>query len=188
MTIPRDLIVVDVISNGQYGQPFCVGAAVMDHGGRVLETLLERSNIDQVVDEYVEIKVLPNISDIEVSCEKLTDLEERFITWFMESTINLGTVPNLITDSSNPASAGFLHGLGARGDRFSETWRRLAPRPTIDVSSILVAIGRDPTIDRNMFAERLIGKSNGNRHSPVWNAEVLGLCFITAMRPSWEGK
>jgi len=182
--LDRDLIVIDVESNGLYGQPFCVGAVLMDPGGRVLSSFLGRCGLDQVEDEYVLEHVIPAIKDIEETFNALADLEVAFIEWY--ATVLRERSVHTIVDVGFPVDSTFLSGLGMRDDNHGSLWQTLSPYPLYDLASILGGLGMDPDISREEFAEPLIGIARGEKHNPIWDAELTGLCVIRAMRPVLE--
>ena len=185
-----DLIVIDVESNGPYGQPFCVGAILMDHGGRVLESFLGRCSIDQVEDDYVLEHVIPALSNVPQSYDDLNALEIGFIEWYatayrstrVELVSAKAEHPCTIVDVGFPVDCNFLYRLGTRDDNHGELWKTLSPYPLLDLASILVGVGVDPDVSREEFAEPLIGVARGQKHNPVWDAEVSGLCAIRSIR------
>ena len=181
--LDRDLIVIDVESNGLYGQPFCVGAVHMDCGGRVLSRFLWRCGLDQVEDEYVLEHVMPAIQHIK-EMDNLADMEKAFIEWY--ATVLRDNRAHTIVDVGFPVDGGFLYRLGSRNDNHGELWRSLAPYPLYDLSSILAGLGVDPDVSREEFAAPLIGVAVGTKHNPAWDAELTGLCVIRAMRPVLE--
>lgn len=183
--LDRDLIIIDVESNGLYGQPFCVGAVLMDQGGRILSQFLGRCGIDQVEDAWVLKHVLPAL-EINENYPNLNGLEKGFIQWFVSVHGEDRLTPRVIVDMGFPVDGGFLYRLGIRKDVHGERWQETAPYPLYDLGSILAGLGIDPDIDRQEFAGPLIGVSRGAKHNPLWDAELTGLCLIRAMRPALE--
>lgn len=179
--LDRDIIVIDVESNGLYGQPFCVGAVLMDQGGRVLGEFLGRCGIDEVEDEWVLENVIP-VLQINENYPSLTALEEGFLQWFVGVHRADQPKPHVLVDVSFPVDGGFLYRLGLRGDDYGKMWRDLSPYPLYDLASIFAGLGIDPDINRLEFAGPLIGTAKGAKHHPLWDAEVSGLCLIRAMR------
>lgn len=182
--LDRDLIIIDVESNGLYGQPFCVGAVLMDPGGRVMSTFLGRCGLDQVEDEYVLEHVIPAIEHIKETFDSLQDLEVAFIEWY--ATMFRDRQAHTIVDVGFPVDNVFLSGLGMREDNHGKLWQTLSPYPLYDVASILAGLGIDPDVSREEFAAPLVGVAAGRKHNPVWDAEMTGLCVIRAMRPLLE--
>lgn len=183
--LDRDLIIIDIESNGLYGQPFCVGAVRMDLGGRVLDRFIGRCPLDEVEDDYVLKNVVPAIRDIERTHEIIEDLEAAFIDWYAEA-INPDREVRTIVDCGFPVDCKFLHELGKRRDDHGDLWRLLAPYPLYDLASVLAGLGVDPLVSREEFAAPLVGVARGRPHDPCWDAEISGLCVVRAMRPVLE--
>lgn len=172
-------IVIDVESNGLYGQPFCVGAVVMDPGGRVLEDFIGRCPIDEVLEDFVEEKVVPALdgAGVKEDMKDLEHLQTTFISW------RAGLPKQYLTyvDVGFPVDVGFLRGL-YKVDRKqgSNLWH--PPYPLLDVASQLAAFGTDPLISREEYAKDLIGTRRGVAHDPRWDAEMSGLCVVKMER------
>lgn len=170
-------IVIDVESNGLYGQAFCVGAIVMDYGGRVLSDFICRCPIDQVIEDFVEENVIPPLdaAGIEEDAKSPDELKEKFIEWYADaSTCNPDSRRpiKVYVDVGYPVDTAFLYSL--RG--------MVGPYPLLDVATMLYAWGEDPLIKRSEFAADLIGTSKGHSHDPRWDAELSGLCIIKIQR------
>jgi len=173
MKLEHPFFVLDVESNGLYGQPFCVGAVLMDPGGRVLNEFISRCPLDQVPDDYVEENVLPALDEagIKEDAGSLRDMQEKFVEWrggFREEL-------HLYVDAGFPVDTGFLRGLEGL-----EGWK--SPYPLLDVASQLAAMGTDPDSDRLMFVNDILGVRRGRKHDPRWDAEVSGLCVVMIER------
>lgn len=182
--LDRDLIVIDVESNGLYGQPFCVGSILMDRGGRILDQFIGRCGFDEVEDEYVLEHILPALEGVPERFHALKDLEVGFIEWY--ATVLKNREARVVVDVGFPVDIGFLRNLGRRRDNYGHLWQTLSPYPLYDLSSILAGLGVDPDVRREEFAEPLIGIASGDKHNPLWDAELTGLCIIRAMRPVLE--
>jgi len=177
--LKHDLIVIDVESNGLWGQPFAVGAVCMTAGGRVLRTFRSRCNIDEVPDEWiVENEIEEKLSHFPL-VEGQRELIAGFVNWLIQEE-NLAA--GVFVDVGFPVDTGFL-GLFKLLD---PQWRKYAPYPLLEVSSIIMSAGASPRVDREEYAKELIGEKTGMAHDPVWDAEVSGLCVIRALRKLQE--
>lgn len=179
-------IVIDVESNGLYGQPFCVGAVLMDPGGRVLSDFISRCHLDQVPDEIVEEKIGPALdaAGIREDVDALADLNEKFLKWHMQHTKVIHP-PQIWADVSFPVDAGFLRQMHTPQDGTVDMDAKRGwtpPYPLLDVSTLIAATGTDPLVNREEYARDLIGVRHGEKHDPRWDAELSGLCVITAQR------
>lgn len=168
----KDLIIIDVESNGLWGQPFAAAAVRMTPGGRILRTFAMRCNIDEVPDEWI---VANEIEPLLESLPKVEDpkaLMGEFIGWYSEEREY-----NAFVDNGFPVDCRFMDLM-----RLDTTWQSIAPYPLYDVSSIIVAAGEPPNVNRFEYAKDLIGEKSGVAHDPLWDAEVSGLCAIRALR------
>lgn len=176
--IPEEFFVIDVESNGLYGQPFCVGAVKMNWGGRLLSRMAWRCPIDEVPDEWVEKHVLPNIGHIKETVSDVSELTESFFEWH-QFWLKDGKVDSpIFVDAGFPVDYGFLYRVG------NQYWQDGSPYPVHDITSILAALGLDHDLDRESFAAPLIGFTSSRmiKHDPAWDAEVSGLALIRAVK------
>lgn len=176
--IPEEFFVIDVESNGLYGQPFCVGAVKMNWGGRLLARMAWRCPIDEVPDEWVEKNVLPNIDHINETLSDVSELTKQFFEWYQFWLADsVASVPFFV-DAGFPVDYGFLYQVGKK------YWQDESPYPVHDICSILAALGLDPDLDRESFAAPLVGwtPSRMVKRDPAWDAEVSGLSLIRAVR------
>lgn len=167
-----DLIIIDVESNGLWGQPFAVGAVRMTSGGRVIRTFSARCNIDEVPDEWV---LNNKIEELLIAFPKVDDaraLMGEFIGWYSKEGER-----NTFVDTGYPVDCRFLDFM-----RWDEKWQSYSPYPLYDISSIIMAAGEPPNVDRFEYAQELIGEKKGVAHDPTWDAELSGLCAIRALR------
>lgn len=178
------LLVIDVESNGLYGQPFCVGAVLMDPGGRVLNDFIGRCGIDEVPDDYVEKNVIPALdkAGIREDSYSFDDMAARFVEWhwsIFEVDYGRLTPADVWTyvDAGFPVDVEFLRRLDGKKD-----WK--PPYPLHDVATLIAAAGIDPDVNREAYAASLMGPRprRGAKHNPLWDAEVSGLCAIIAWR------
>jgi len=179
--LPDVFNVIDVESNGLYGQPFLIGLVTMNWGGRVLDIKYFRCPIDEVIDDWVSDHVLPHVMTIKENYEDvkaMIDGFEEYVRMPGDSTLPM------FVDCGFPVDFGFLHLVGKRHWNSDE----LSPYPVHDICSILASHGLDPLIDREKYAQPMRGPlgdrvgNRGERHDPVWDAETSGLCMIRAIK------
>jgi len=181
--LDRDLLIIDVESNGLWGQPFAVGAVRMTSGGRVIRSFGMRCNIDEVPDEWVVNNEIEEMLEELPKVENPRALMAAFIEWYsgegitaaIRSGVDRGR--NTFVDTGFPVDCRFLDLM-----RLDEKWQSLSPYPLYDVSSIIMAAGGPPNVDRLEYAKELIGEKKGTAHDPLWDAELSGLCAIRALR------
>jgi len=178
MNIPYRFMVLDVESNGLYGQPFCVGAVVMNWGGRVLARQCWRCEIDEVEDEWVLEHVIPQLQHIDITVDNLDELCLRFIEW--HGLLTEGMHLPIYADIGFPVDHAFLYYLGQCAERRGVPWK--SPYPVYDIGSILSARGINTDISREEYAGSMVGIASGRPHDPCWDAELSGLCLIRALR------
>lgn len=179
--LPDVFDVIDVESNGLYGQPFLVGLVTMNWGGRVMDKRYFRCPIDEVIDDWVSDHVLPHVMTIKENCKDIRDMIDKFSE---RVRIPGGSPLPMFVDCGFPVDFGFLHLVGKRYWDSPE----LSPYPVHDICSILSSYGLDPLINREKYAQPMrgpLGDSVGERgeyHDPVWDAETSGLCMVRAVR------
>ena len=170
--LERDLLVVDVESNGLWGQPFAVAAVRMTPGGRILRTFAMRCNIDEVPDEWIVENEIEELLEKLPKVEDVRTLMEEFIGWYSGEGER-----NTFVDTGFPVDYRFMDLM-----RWDTTWQAFSPYPLYDISSIIMTAGDPPNVDRLEYAKELIGEKAGVAHNPLWDAEVSGLCAIRALR------
>lgn len=186
----RNIISVDVESNGLYGQPFCVGAVEMDWGGRVLKEFLGRCPLDEVEDEWVLKHVIPKLNDVEQTHDSLEAMEGDFVTWLITK---MADSPNVIVlvDAGFPVDYRFLYtAIQGASSKSGKKWirERYSPYPLLDLASVLAGAGLDPDESRLNLAVKLRtglppGELHNERlHHPVWDAETSALALVSVIR------
>lgn len=172
LLLDRDLIIIDVESNGLWGQPFAVASVRMTPGGRILRTFAMRCNIDEVPDEWIVENKIEQLLEGLPKVEDIKHLMEEFIGWYSKENDS-----NTFVDTGFPVDFRFMDLM-----RCNAAWQSFSPYPLYDISSILVAAGEHPNVNRMEYAKELIGEKCGVAHNPIWDAEVSGLCAIRALR------
>lgn len=186
----KTIISIDVESNGLYGQPFCVGAVEMDWGGRVTRDFLARCPLDQVEDEWVLNNVIPAIKGIDETHHSLLSMQEDFFSWLcnaMKRNERSGVV--VLVDVGFPVDCKFLYDAityasGKDGTMNSWIREKYSPYPLIDLASVLAGAGFDPDVDREEMASLLMNfkADTTEKHHPVFDAEMSGVCLVLATR------
>ena len=177
--LDRDLVIIDVESNGLWGQPFAVGALRMTSGGRVIHSFRMRCNIDEVPDEWVVNNEIEEMLERFPKVDDVGELMAEFMRWYSTegSAGGTGRARNTFVDTGFPVDCRFLDLM-----RTDSGWQAYSPYPLYDISSIIMAAGAPPNVDRLEYAEELIGEKTGVAHDPLWDAELSGLCAIRALR------
>ena len=159
----------DVETDGLYGEPFAIAAAVVDENGAVLDQFCEKCVSPGITDDWTKKNCLPYLGEIP-DCESRAALRERFWAFYMRYRENCV----IVADVPYPVEAGMLRrcveaNLGERAFQ--------GPFPLIDVASVLFAKGIDPLMDRLEYAGW-----QGKRHHPLDDAVASVLCLIKAMK------
>jgi hypothetical protein len=185
----RNIISIDVESNGLYGQPFCVGAVEMDWGGRVINQFFARCPLDEVEDDWVLEHVLPTLQSIANSHESLEEVQADFTTWLANSMARSNN-PIVLVDAGFPVDCNFLYeAIKSESKKSGRQWigKRYSPYPLLDLASVLAGAGFDPDADRAELAEPIAGPGLRDwKHHPKWDAELSALCLIVAIRKMEE--
>ena len=181
----RNIISIDVESNGLYGQPFCVGAVEMDWGGRVYRHFLGRCPLDEVEDDWVLENVIPALEDIEETHKSLGEMQRDFVSWLCDAMArNKNAI--VLVDAGFPVDCNFLYNAIRSGSSESgHKWIRekYSPYPLIDLASVLAGAGLDPDANRIEMASSLTKSTIAtSSHHPVWDAETSAVCLVLAIR------
>lgn len=156
--MPRNFFSFDVESVGLFGPPFAVGFVVVDQTGRELQSGLHGwdyriENISETFGtdkrwsftdddrEWVASNVIEALPAGWANCPTLEAMYESFFTaWRGCKVLYPGLT--MVTDCPFPVEASFLQEvLRTKGMRSME----FSPYPLIDVASVLLATGHDPT-------------------------------------------
>jgi len=181
----RNIISIDVESNGLYGQPFCVGAIEMDWGGRVIDEYVGRCPLAEVEDDWGKENVSPQITDIEEKYQSLEELGGIFRGWLaraVESSWRKGVKPIILVDVGFPVDQSFLYGVfRSIRHKSPNIVKELSPYPLYDLASILAGAGLDPDLSRADFS-RDLKPSRTATHHPLTDAELIALCLVLTIR------
>jgi hypothetical protein len=188
----RNIISIDVESNGLYGQPFCVGAVEMDWGGRVISEFLAKCPLDQVEDEWVLEHVIPALEGTKETHKSWVEMQLAFVLWMVEA-MKRNTNPIVLVDVGFPVDCKFLYdaiyyAAGRNGTMDSWIREKYSPYPLLDLASILAGAGLDPDTSRLDLAMGLrsgppsMPLLNEKAHHPVWDAETSALCLVQVIR------
>ncbi len=164
----KRILAVDAETDGLYGDPFAIGAVVLDESGREVDRFGGLAGANEVGDVWVRANVLPHLGDLP-SFSSRFELRETFWQFWMKHRGECLCV----ADVAVPVEAGLFR-LCVAVDA-SRTF--LGPFPLHDVATLLLALGTDPLTDR---AELLSGWGvtwTGVRHNPVDDALAGALVF-----------
>lgn len=168
MTTDR-IISIDAETNGLAGRAFAVALSLSDGSGE-LDHAVYRCPIGDVrTVEWVAENVLPAIADLPVNCpggypQMLAEIGMAIERWGGK------TVP-LIAHVAWPVEARLLLDVYS-GER---VWD--GPYPLIDVASVLLARGFDPTTVDGYLRDHGIPAPEGSPHHPLYDARAAERCF-----------
>jgi hypothetical protein len=163
------IISIDAETNGLSGYAFAVAMTLTDGSGE-LDTFVRRCPISEVFpDPWVAENVLPAIADLPITCpggypQMLAEIGEQIAAWG-------GRDVPLIAHVAWPVEARLLLDVYC-GKR---VWD--GPYPLIDVASVLLAKGFDPTTVDGYLREHGIAAPEGSPHHPLYDARAAERCF-----------
>lgn len=167
------VISIDAESNGLGGQAFAVALTLSDSSGE-LQSSVFRSPINGVVDPWVAGHVLPVIADVPENVSSyvtlLDEVERTLNAWRARSGTRPDGVP-VIAHVPWPVEARLLLDVYS-GPRI---WG--GPFPLIDVASIMLALGHDPTSVDSYLDARGIERPTGSPHHPLYDVRAAERCF-----------
>ena len=161
------LICLDTESNGLHGDPFCVGAVLLD-SNIVQSSFIGRCNMVRRPTDWTERHLLPAIMDIPIVYPTSQDLSIAF-AWWLSDRYAEGAF-TLWADWCIPVDAKMI----IRTMREAKDDVEWVNRPLVvhEVATLLFAAGYDVDTPREAFvAEELKGRVP-QKHNPVWDAEV----------------
>lgn len=176
------LLSFDVESNGLHGNGFAVGAVLIN--ANTLEPLsafrgtsMRKEFIDNLDDWVQENVPVAEIIDNSQPYNSLIELRTAFWIWLQENKKDA----IVIADVGYPVEARFL--IACQDDNPKQrAWE--APYPLHDVSTLLLAAGVDPDIDRFEYAgelKRKVPLSLMTKHDPYYDAWLSALCAVKAL-------
>ena len=169
------LLSIDVEKNGLHGVAFAVGAVVLNGLGQEIGSFRARSPLVGHPRDFVQREVLPALVNFPETHSSPKILRAAFWEWF--STARSGA--SIFADCGWPSEARFFIALAE--DDFEARYLK-GPFPLHEVSTLLLAAGIDPLIERAKYAGELLMGRTGCRHDPWWDAFVSGQCALKALR------
>ncbi len=155
------LFVLDVESDGLYGEGFAFAAVVFDQQGTQLASCSAKciTQEEPVEDKWAQKNVLPYLDALP---SKATRREVRDEFWrFYQRWKDKSYI---MADVAYPVEAGFLAAC-VRDDL--ESRKAAAPYPLLDISSLMLAGGYDSLTDGAAFTNQY-----GDVHNPLYDAKT----------------
>ena len=159
----------DVETDGLYGEPFAIAAAVVDENGQVMDQFCEKCVAPGITDAWTKENCLPFLGEIP-DCESRAALRKHFWAFYMRYREDCV----IVADVPYPVEAGMLRRCVEEN---LEERAFQGPFPLIDVASVLFAKGIDPLVDRLEYAGW-----QGKRHHPLDDAVASVMCLMKAMK------
>lgn len=173
----RNLVFIDVESDGLYGSFLTVALVATDIKGNEIERAyygIKKENM-KITEPWVQENVVPILGDYE-NCENETELLQKAWDFWSKYRENAYAV----CDVGFPVEARFLAacvGLDSKENTFK------APFPLVDISSLLLAKGIDPLIERTKF----LGISENELvHNAMFDVEMAILIWKRLMEERYE--
>jgi len=164
-----NILSFDVESNGLHGQPFALGAVLLDSDGQLIDQLELRCPIEGDIDPWDAEHVIPQLDGMIEHCPTFSDFLEHFWRWFQDHKD--GAL--IFADFGYPVETGLLH-MCQRQKLEERAWK--GPYPLHDLGTLLLAKGYDPDINRVELATQLTSDHSAFRqHHPFYDALASGL-------------
>jgi|GEM_PF-1033037 len=169
------LLSFDLETNGLHGNAFAVGAVVMSADGNIVDQFTGRCEITEAVDSWVEANVLPLLGDMPVEYADYQALREGFWEWYLQAEPQSDYV---LVSNGYPVEYRFLLQCQEE-DIEGRYWQH--PFPILDLTSILIASGNEPS-DKNQLMNEIVRKGKFSRHHPLHDAKIATLTAFQAFR------
>lgn len=160
----------DAEPEGLYGQPFAIGAVVLEEGKDLITFggWVEPDNND---DDWVKARLPAVLRDNLTRFSSRDDLKNEFWKFWLKSKDDAICV----VDWGHPVESGLMRNC-VEIDKLSRQF--LGPAPLHEVSTALLCAGIDPDIDRINFS----GIQGLIKHNPIHDALASATCFRIALK------
>jgi hypothetical protein len=161
---------VDAESNGLHGQPFAIGAVVVDDEAGERCAFYGRCPISGPVDPWVAENVLPVLAGLPETYGTYEALLAGFGSFLLEEAFEVPVVAHVAW----PVEARLFADLYQVGEQSADPWRAASvmPYPLHDVASMLWLAGEDPTSVDGYLAKHGLPKPPGSAHHPLYDARA----------------
>lgn len=175
--ITRDTKVLsfDLETNNLHGKPFAIGALVIDGHGVVHDSFTARCPISDDVDPWVVKNVLPVISDMTETHGNYEDMREAFWRWYITAE---ETSDYVLVSNGYPVEYRFLIDC-QEADLEQRYWQH--PFPILDLTSILVASGKESGVQKNQVRKKVRQEASFSQHHPFDDAKLAALMAFEAL-------
>ncbi len=176
-TVTRDtkILSFDLETNNLHGEPFAIGAVVVDGHGKVHDSFTARCPIKGDVDPWVKANVLPVIKDMAETHATYEDMREAFWRWYLAAEQASDYV---LVSNGYPVEYRFL--LDCQQANLEERyWQH--PFPILDLASILVANGQESSAYKNQLRKNVRKSASFVQHHPFDDAKLAALIALEAL-------
>ncbi len=175
--ITRDtkILSFDLEANNLHGEPFAIGAVVVDGQGTVHDSFTARCPIKGEVDDWVKDNVFPAIQNMEQTHGSYEDMREAFWRWYVAAEQASDYV---LVSNGYPVEYRFLIEC-QDADLNERYWQH--PFPILDLTSILVAKGLQTGTEKNQIRKKVRQAGSFAQHNPVDDAKLAVLMAFEAL-------
>jgi DNA polymerase III epsilon subunit-like protein len=159
----------DAETNGLWGQAFCLGAVVYENGKEV-KSWVGRCPIVNRVDKWVDLNVLSEIHNIDLTNVSYKSLLRDFAEFYLENKDGSDVIVHIGTPVESKIILD-MHEFGFIDDGE-------APFPLIDIAGNLQQAGFNPVSVDAYNAKHNIDIA-GNAHNPLYDSRAAAECYIS---------
>jgi len=165
----------DLETNGLHGEAFAIGAVLVNASGEVLEKFTARCPLNGETDEWVKANVLPAIASMPVTHDDAKALRTDFWEWYLQAEAKCDYV---LVSNGYPVEYRFL--MQCQEDDLEQRyWQH--PFPILDLTSILLATGHDPSA-KSQLISGIVRNGNFSRHNPLDDATIAARAAMSALQ------
>jgi hypothetical protein len=132
INLSKNVISIDVESNGLWGDPFMI-AAVVYHNGTEIERQTWRCPINGEISPWVRDNVLPQLEGVKENCESLNKMLKSFGSWWLSHKKGYEALWHM----GHVVEAGLFRSLVEK--KFIGEWD--APYTPIELATLLATAG-----------------------------------------------
>lgn len=174
------IMIVDVESDGLYGESFAIGAVILNCEGEILDKFIGVCLDEEIKNQWVIDNVLPKLIDDTnlTRYETRRDLRKAFYKWY----IIIKDLCSIWVDFGAPVETNMFRLMIEENGKDTD-----GPYPLHEIDTYLFAKGYKSDTHRYSLAfelipDRLIGEDL--EHNPLYDAYISGLALIKADRGS----
>ena len=174
--ISRDtkILSFDLETNNLHGQPFAIGAVLIDGHGVVHDSFTARCPIKGEPDDWVKANVIPVIEDMAQTHGSYEDMREAFWRWYVPAE---ATSDYVLVSNGYPVEYRFL--IDCQDANLDERyWQH--PFPILDLASLLIAVGQEPGAYKNQLRKKVRKGASFVQHHPFDDAKLAALIAFEA--------